>query len=97
VCEAIHLVKDGAGSVHDIDQGMCDGFNLHVGPLCIADLAGLDIALNAFAVMHDLDPKRMPEPPVLLRRMVAEGKLGAKSGEGFYRWETNGKRLGPAM
>ena len=97
VCEAIHLVEDGAGSVHDIDQGMCDGFNLHVGPLCIADLAGLDIALNAFAVMHKLDPKRMPEPPVLLRRMVAEGRLGAKSGEGFYRWEANGKRLGPAM
>ena len=96
-CEAIRLVEDGVGSIEDIDQGMCDGFNFRVGPLCIADLAGLDIALNAFQVMHDLDPSRMPAPPALLKRMVGEGKLGAKSGEGFYRWEKNGKRLGPAF
>ncbi|MBM3289337.1 MAG: 3-hydroxyacyl-CoA dehydrogenase family protein [Candidatus Hydrogenedentes bacterium] len=96
-CEAVRLVEDGIGTIEDIDQGMCDGFNLRVGPLCIADLAGLDIALNAFQVMHDLDPARMPAPPALLARMVAEGKLGAKSGEGFYRWEKNGKRLGAAF
>ncbi|MCC6794977.1 MAG: 3-hydroxyacyl-CoA dehydrogenase family protein [Candidatus Hydrogenedentes bacterium] len=96
-CEAIRLVEDGVGSIEDIDQGMCDGFNFRVGPLCIADLAGLDIALNAFQVMHDLDPSRMPAPPALLARMVAEGKLGAKSGEGFYRWEKNGRRLSPAF
>lgn len=96
-CEAVRLVEDGAGTIEDIDQGMCDGFNLRVGPLCIADLAGLDIALNAFRSMHDLDPSRMPGPPALLVRMVQDGKLGAKSGEGFYRWEKNGKRLGPAF
>ena len=96
-CEAIRLVEDGVGSIEDIDQGMCDGFNFRVGPLCIADLAGLDIALNAFQVMHDLDPSRMPAPPALLRQMVDEGKLGAKSGEGFYRWGKNGKRLGAAF
>ena len=93
VCEAISLVEDGVGTVHDVDQGMCDGFNMRVGPLCIADLAGLDIALNAFSVMHKLDPARMPKPPELLRTMVAEGKLGAKSGEGFYHWDRTGKRL----
>ena len=96
-CEAIRLVEDGAGTIEDIDQGMCDGFNLRVGPLCIADLAGLDVALNAFQTMHDLDPGRMPSPPTLLARMVVDGRLGAKSGEGFYRWEKNGKRLGPAF
>ena len=96
-CEAIRLVEDSVGSIDDIDQGMCDGFNFRVGPLCIADLAGLDIALNAFQVMHDLDPTRMPAPPALLVRLVSEGKFGAKSGEGFYRWEKNGKRLGPAF
>ena len=96
-CEAIRLVEDGTGTIEDIDQGMCDGFNLRVGPLCIADLAGLDIALNAFQVMHDLDPARMPAPPALLVRMVAEGRLGAKSGEGFYRWEQNGKRVAAAF
>ncbi|NUM54031.1 MAG: 3-hydroxyacyl-CoA dehydrogenase family protein [Candidatus Hydrogenedentes bacterium] len=96
-CEAIRLVEDGIGTIDDIDQGMCDGFNLRVGPLCIADLAGLDIALNAFQVMHDLDPVRLPAPPALLVRMVEAGKLGAKSGEGFYRWGKNGKRLGPVF
>lgn len=96
-CEAIRLLEDGAGSIEDIDQGMCDGFNLRVGPLCIADLAGLDIALNAFRVMHELDPARIPAPPALLEKLVRAGKLGAKSGEGFYRWAENGKRMGPAF
>lgn len=97
VCEAIRLLEDGAGSIEDIDQGMCDGFNLRVGPLCIADLAGLDIALNAFRVMHELDPARIPAPPALLEKLVRAGKFGAKSGEGFYRWAENGKRMGPAF
>ncbi|GMU91357.1 MAG: 3-hydroxybutyryl-CoA dehydrogenase [Candidatus Hydrogenedentota bacterium] len=96
-CEAIRLLEDGAGSIEDIDQGMCDGFNLRVGPLCIADLAGLDIALNAFRVMHELDPARIPAPPALLEKLVRAGKFGAKSGEGFYRWAENGKRMGPAF
>jgi 3-hydroxybutyryl-CoA dehydrogenase len=97
VCEAIRLVERGAGTIEDIDQGMCDGFNMRVGPLCIADLAGLDIALNAFNVIHELDPGFMPEPPELLKRLVREGKLGAKSGEGFYKWAESGKRTGPAF
>ncbi|MDZ4860826.1 MAG: 3-hydroxyacyl-CoA dehydrogenase family protein [Candidatus Hydrogenedentes bacterium] len=96
-CEAIRLAEEGVGTVEDIDQGMCDGFNLRVGPLCIADLAGLDIALNAFKVMHDLEPERMSAPPALLVQLVKDGKLGAKSGEGFYHWADNGRRLGPAL
>ena len=96
-CEAIRLVERGAGSIGEIDQGMCDGFNMRVGPLCIADLAGLDISLNAFNVMHSLDPEYMPKAPALLERMVAEGNLGAKSGQGFYIWDESGKRRGPAF
>lgn len=96
-CEAIRLLERGAGSIEDIDNGMCDGFNMHVGPLCIADLAGLDVSLNAFAVMHDLDPEYAPEAPELLHQLVREGKLGAKTGEGFYLWDEFGKRLGPAF
>jgi len=97
VCEAVRLVERGAGSIEEIDQGMCDGFNMRVGPLCIADLAGLDVSLNAFNVMHELDPTYTPKAPELLARLVSEGKLGAKSGEGFYIWEDNGKRQGPAF
>ncbi len=96
VIEAIHLVASGAGTVADIDQGMCDGFNMRVGPLAIADAAGLDIMLNACRVMYKLDPLRMPEPPALLVDLVSEGKLGAKTGQGFYRWEGT-KRLEPAL
>ena len=96
-CEAMRLVESGAGSVEDIDQGMCDGFNMRMGPIGIADLAGLDISLNAFAVMHDLDPENFVEPPAILVRLVKEGKLGAKTGEGFYYWSEDGKRLGPAV
>ncbi|MBX7257761.1 MAG: 3-hydroxyacyl-CoA dehydrogenase family protein [Candidatus Hydrogenedentes bacterium] len=94
--EAIRLVETGAGSVADIDQGMCDGFNMRVGPLAIADAAGLDIMLNACRVMHELDPSRIPEPPALLVDLVKAGNLGAKSGQGFYRWD-GVKRLGSAI
>lgn len=96
-CEAIRLVEEGAGGIQDIDQGMVDGFNLRMGPLGIADLSGLDIAYNAFRVMHELDPGRMPVPPALLERLVREGKLGMKTGEGFYKYDAAGKRLGPAF
>ncbi|MCC6489342.1 MAG: 3-hydroxyacyl-CoA dehydrogenase family protein [Candidatus Hydrogenedentes bacterium] len=96
-CEAIRLVECGAGSIEEIDQGMCDGFNMRVGPLCIADLAGLDISLNAVNVMHSLDPEYTPKAPALLERMVSEGHLGAKTGQGFYIWDENGKRHGAAF
>jgi 3-hydroxybutyryl-CoA dehydrogenase len=95
--EAIRLVEDGIAAVDDVDEGMCDGFNLRIGPLAICDNAGLDICLNAFRVMHDLDPERMAAPPALLERLVADGKLGAKSGEGFYTYDAQGKRIAPTL
>lgn len=95
-CEAIRLLEDGVGSVTDIDEGMQNGFGMVMGPLAIADLAGLDISLNAFSVMAKLDPDAMPSPPRLLAELVEHGHLGAKSGRGFYYWE-NGKRVRPAV
>jgi 3-hydroxyacyl-CoA dehydrogenase len=68
-----------------------------MGPLSIADLSGLDIAFNAFRVMHELDPEHMPAPPKLLERLVKEGKLGVKTGEGFYKYDATGKKIGPAF
>ncbi|GMV99164.1 MAG: 3-hydroxybutyryl-CoA dehydrogenase [Candidatus Hydrogenedentota bacterium] len=96
-CEAMRLVEESAGTIVDIDQGMCDGFNLQAGPLAISDLAGLDICANAFSIMHEIDPARFPEIPEILKRLVREGKLGAKTGEGFYLWSPQGKRMGPAF
>lgn len=95
-CEAIRLLQEGVGSVSDIDEGMQNGFGMVMGPLAIADLAGLDISLNAFNVMAQLDPATMPTPPKLLEDLVGQGHLGAKTGRGFYYWE-NGKRTKPAV
>jgi 3-hydroxybutyryl-CoA dehydrogenase len=96
-CEAMRLVESGAGSVEDIDQGMQDGFNMRLGPLAISDMSGLDIALNAFHVMAELDSEHMTEPPAVLKRLVEQGKLGMKTGEGFYKYDEKGRRLGPAF
>lgn len=95
-CEAIRLLEEGVGSVNDIDEGMQNGFGMVMGPLAISDLAGLDISLNAFKVMAQLDPTIMPTPPKLLADLVAQGHLGAKTGRGFYYWQ-NGKRVKPAI
>lgn len=97
VIEAMRLVEDGAGTAADIDQGMCDGFNMRQGPIAIADAAGLDICLNAFTIMHTLEPDRFQKCPAILERLVAEGTLGRKTGSGFYRWDAEGRIIEPAF
>ncbi len=92
---ALKCLEDGIGSAQDIDQGLCDGFNLNVGPLEIADRAGIDITFHAMRVPHELEPENMPAPPAILERMIGEGKLGVKTGEGFFRYDEHGKRLAP--
>lgn len=96
-CEAMRLVEQGVGSVEDIDKGMINGYGMHMGPLAIADLAGLDVCLHAFGNIHTMGPGDFGAPPELLRRLVSEGKLGRKAGEGFYKYTPDGKTLGPAM
>ena len=66
------------------------GANMPIGPLALIDLVGLDIALAAAESLYGefQDPKF--RVPVLLRQLVRAGKLGRKSGEGFYRYEENG-------
>jgi 3-hydroxybutyryl-CoA dehydrogenase len=73
-------------SAEDIDLGMTLGYKHPVGPLRLCDLVGLDVRL---AIAEDLSVRLGPrfEPPELMRQMVAEGKLGKKSGQGFYSWE----------
>jgi len=62
------------------------GYNHPMGPLCLTDLVGLDVRLGiAEYLASTLGPRF--EPPALLRRMVSEGKLGRKTGQGFYRWD----------
>jgi 3-hydroxybutyryl-CoA dehydrogenase len=84
--EAIRMVEEGVASAEDIDTGMTLGYAHPMGPLKLTDLVGLDVRLGiAEHLARTLDAKRF-EPPALLRTMVAEGRLGKKSGRGFYDW-----------
>lgn len=85
--EAIFVVGDGVASATDVDEVMKLGASHPMGPLALADLIGLDVCLHIMEVLHkDFgDDKYRPSP--LLRQMVAAGKLGRKSGEGFHQYE----------
>ncbi|HEX7681343.1 MAG TPA: 3-hydroxyacyl-CoA dehydrogenase family protein, partial [Thermoanaerobaculia bacterium] len=83
--EAIRMLEEGVASAEDIDKAMELGYNHPMGPLRLTDLVGLDVRLGiAEYLASTLGPRF--EPPELLRRMVADGKLGKKTGEGFFRW-----------
>jgi 3-hydroxybutyryl-CoA dehydrogenase len=83
--EAIRMLEDGVASAEDIDRAMELGYNHPMGPLRLTDLVGLDVRLSiAEYLASTLGPRF--EPPALLRAMVSEGKLGRKTGQGFYRW-----------
>jgi len=84
--EAIRMVEQGVASPDDIDKAMELGYNHPMGPLKLTDLVGLDVRLGIAEYLHRELGGDQYVPPRLLRTMVSEGKLGKKSGEGFYKW-----------
>lgn len=84
--EAIRMVEEGVASPADIDTAMELGYRHPMGPLRLTDLVGLDVRL-AIAEYLAAELGDRFAPPELLRRMVAEGRLGRKSGQGFHTWD----------
>jgi 3-hydroxybutyryl-CoA dehydrogenase len=84
--EAMRMLEQGVASAKDIDTAMELGYNHPMGPLRLTDLVGLDVRLKIAEYLHTALDSETFRPPDILRRMVAGGKLGKKSGEGFYKW-----------
>jgi len=83
--EAIRMVAEGVARPQDIDRAMSVGYRHPMGPLMLGDLVGLDVRLKIASHLATVYGDRF-EPPELLREMVAAGRLGKKSGVGFYDW-----------
>ncbi|MCS3843257.1 3-hydroxyacyl-CoA dehydrogenase family protein [Microbacterium sp. AK031] len=84
--EAIRMLDAGVASAEDIDRAMELGYRHPMGPLRTTDVVGLDVRLGIAEELYATLGERFA-PPALLRQMVADGRLGRKSGEGFYRWD----------
>jgi 3-hydroxybutyryl-CoA dehydrogenase len=85
--EAMRMLEEGVASAKDIDTAMELGYNHPMGPLRLTDLVGLDVRLHIADYLHGKLGVESFRPPEILRRMVEAGKLGRKSGEGFYKWD----------
>ncbi|KAE8764974.1 3-hydroxyacyl-CoA dehydrogenase family protein [Georgenia thermotolerans] len=83
--EAMRMLEEGVASAADIDTAMTLGYRHPVGPLRTTDIVGLDVRLAVASHLAEHVGARF-EPPQILRDLVAAGKLGRKTGEGFYQW-----------
>jgi len=87
--EAIRMLEAGVASAADIDRAMELGYRHPMGPLRLTDLVGLDVRLRIARYLQGELGERF-RPPGLLERMVEQGKLGRKTGQGFYTWSHGG-------
>ena len=84
--EAMRMVEEGVASAADIDRAMELGYRHPMGPLKLTDLVGLDVRLDIARYLHEKLGTEQFRPPRILQDMVAAGRLGKKSGRGFYEW-----------
>jgi 3-hydroxybutyryl-CoA dehydrogenase len=87
ILNAIRMVESGIATKEDIDTGMTLGLNYPMGPLALADLIGLDTLLFIATGIYEKLREAQYAPPPLLKNMVADGRLGRKTGRGFYEYK----------
>lgn len=85
--EAMRMLQEGVATAEDIDTAMELGYRHPMGPLKLTDLVGLDVRLEIARYLHRELGAEQFRPPAILEQKVEEGKLGKKSGEGFYTWD----------
>jgi len=85
--EAIRMLEEGVASAEDIDKAMVLGYRHPIGPLKLTDLVGLDVRMHIGTYLSEALNNPAFSPPELMKKLVREGKLGKKSGEGFYQYE----------
>ncbi len=87
----MRLVEEGVASSADVDKAMRLGYGHPMGPLELADLVGLDARLNNLRSMHERSGLDLYRAPAILERLVGEGRLGRKSGSGFFEYDEDGR------
>jgi len=92
--EALRMLEEGVAGPREIDRSMELGYNHPMGPIELTDVVGLDVRLDVLEYLREELGERF-RPPQTLRRKVRAGKLGKKTGEGFYVWE-DGEPVAPA-
>ena len=85
--DAVRAVEEGVGSIEDIDKAMQLGCGYPMGPLTLLDFVGLDTTFYIANIMFDEYREKRFAPPPLLKKMVMAGRLGRKSGQGFYDYQ----------
>jgi len=84
--EACRLLEDGVAKKEDIDLLVREGIGFPIGPFELGDLIGLDVALDVISYVHDKTNDPYYDPPSILKELVKTGRLGRKSGAGFYEY-----------
>lgn len=86
---AVHLLENGVASAEDIDKSMTLGLGHPIGPLALADFNGLDIGYMVSCAMYKRSKDPCLAPSVIMKKMVESGRLGRKTGEGFYKYKAD--------
>jgi len=84
---AVHLLEDGVASAEDIDKSMTLGLGHLIGPLALADFNGLDVGYMVARAMYERSKDPCLAPSAILKELVDSGRLGRKTGEGFYKYK----------